>query len=114
MSAVGHNSIAGRRLRAFVERIERIEEEIKGLNADKADIYREAKANGFDIKVMKKLIQRRRLDQHERSEQDAILELYEHAIEGADEETAPRVHPQVRTHEYPADELGFLADSREG
>jgi uncharacterized protein (UPF0335 family) len=73
-------SVAADQLRSFVERIERIEEEIKGLNEDKRDIYSEAKGNGFDTKVLKKLIAMRRRDYAERQEEDAILETYMQAL----------------------------------
>jgi uncharacterized protein (UPF0335 family) len=67
-------------LKAFVERIERMEEEIKALNDDKRDIYAEAKANGFDVKALKTVVQLRRLDVEERKEQEAILETYLQAL----------------------------------
>lgn len=75
-----HNLVAADQLRAFIERIERIEEEIAGLNGDKRDIYAEAKGNGFDAKVLKKVVAIRRRDQAERQEEAAILELYLRAL----------------------------------
>lgn len=78
MNELGDNS-AGQ-LKSFVERIERLEEEIKSLNADKRDVYAEAKANGFDTKVLKRVIALRRQDEDERNEQDEILSLYLHAL----------------------------------
>ena len=63
-------------LRAFVERIERLEEEIKSLNADKADVYGEAKNNGFDVRILKKVVSLRRQDQDKRIEEATILGLY--------------------------------------
>jgi uncharacterized protein (UPF0335 family) len=74
--AFSAEAVAAGQLRSFVERIERIEEEIKERNADKSDIYKEAKMNGFDVKVMRKLIAIRRKDYAERQEEDAILEIY--------------------------------------
>jgi uncharacterized protein (UPF0335 family) len=74
--AFSAEAVAADQLRSFVERIERIEEEIKERNADKSDIYKEAKMNGFDVKVMRKLIAIRRKDYAERQEEDAILEIY--------------------------------------
>lgn len=71
MTFVGHNQ-----LKAFIERIERLDEEIKSINDDKRDIYGEAKATGFDPKIMKKVIQIRRQDKDQRLEQEAVLELY--------------------------------------
>lgn len=64
----------------IVERIERVESEIHDLNADKSDIYKEAKGLGLDVAVLRKLIVRRRMDPGARSEQDAVLELYEEAL----------------------------------
>lgn len=78
-----HNSIGGvaaDQLRAYITRIERLEEEVSGLNADKREIYAEAKAAGFDKKTMRKLIIRRSKDETEIYEEDALLELYEAAL----------------------------------
>lgn len=67
-------------LKAFVERIERLEEEIKELNTDKKDVYGEAKANGFDVKALKQVIRLRAMDVDERREHEAILETYLQAL----------------------------------
>lgn len=67
-------------LRAFVERIERMEEEIKALNDDKRDIYGEAKSMGFDVAILKKVVAYRRQDRDKRIEHQTILELYLHAL----------------------------------
>lgn len=85
MSGIGHNSgdvggIARDRLKSFVERIERLNEEKRGLQEDIKEIYAEAKGTGFDTKIMRKLIQRRKMDKADREEQDAILELYEDTL----------------------------------
>lgn len=63
-------------LKSFVERIERVETEISDLNADKRDIYAEAKAMGYDVKVLKQVIGLRRKDLPAVQEQNAILALY--------------------------------------
>lgn len=80
----GHNSgvheIARDQLRSFIERIERLDEEVKAINQDKAEVYGEAKATGFNTKIMKKVIAIRRQDKDERAEQDAILETYLRAL----------------------------------
>lgn len=81
-AAVGHNSAAGNRLRAFVERLERLDEEIKALNGDKRDVYAEAKSCGYDVPTIRKLIRRRATDAAALQEQDALLELYERAVQG--------------------------------
>ena len=72
--------VAGPQLKAFIERIERLSEEIKGLQDDVKDIYAEAKGNGFDVKVMRKVISLRKRDQAEREEEEAILDLYLQAL----------------------------------
>jgi len=81
MSAPGE--VAGDQLRTIVERIERIEEEIKELNEGKKEIYLEAKGNGFDVKVLRQVIRIRKQDQQERDELETLLELYLQAISGA-------------------------------
>ena len=81
-------------LRAFIERIERLEEEIKALNGDKSEVYAEAKGNGFDVPTIKKIVRIRKLDHAERQEQDALLDLYMSALGmvPADEPSHVRVH----------------------
>ena len=63
-------------LRAFVERIERLEEEKKALSGDIKDVYAEAKANGFDAKIMRKIVSIRKQDRDSRIEEETILDLY--------------------------------------
>jgi uncharacterized protein (UPF0335 family) len=79
----GPGGIAGDRLRAFVERIERLEEDIKGLNEDKKDVYAEAKGEGFDVKILKEVIRLRKQDQEERDERESLLDVYMHALGSA-------------------------------
>src|SRR3954467_13868266 len=74
----GPGGIAGDQLRAFVERIERVEEEIRGLTDDKKDIYAEAKGNGFDVKILREVVRIRKQDQKEREEQESLLDVYLH------------------------------------
>jgi uncharacterized protein (UPF0335 family) len=78
----GHNigGVDGARLRAFVERIEKVEEEIRGLNDDKKDIYAEAKGTGYDPKIIKKVVAMRRMDRDKRREEEEILDLYLNAL----------------------------------
>lgn len=81
MSDIGHNSGASaQRLKSFIERIERLEEEQKALASDKREIYSEAKSAGFDTKIIRKVIARRKMDEADRQEQEALLENYLHAI----------------------------------
>jgi uncharacterized protein (UPF0335 family) len=67
-------------LKAFVERVERLEEEKKTIADDIRDVYAEAKANGFDIKALRTIVRLRKQDVDERKEQEAILETYMHAL----------------------------------
>jgi uncharacterized protein (UPF0335 family) len=73
-------SVAQDQLRAFVERIERMEEEKKAIADDIKEIYAEAKGNGFDTKVLRQIIRIRKQDHNERLEQEAILDLYMAAL----------------------------------
>ena len=76
----GPGGVAGDQLRAFVERIEHIEEEIKGLTEDKKEIFAEAKGEGFDVKILKDVIRIRKQDQEQREEHESLLEVYLHAL----------------------------------
>ena len=72
--------VAAGQLRSFIERIERLEEEKKTLADDVRDVYAEAKGNGFDTKIMRQVIRLRKKDANERQEEEAILDLYMHAL----------------------------------
>jgi uncharacterized protein (UPF0335 family) len=72
--------IAAGQLRSFVERIERLEEEKKGIADDIRDVFAEAKGSGFDTKVMRQVIRLRKKDLAERQEEEALLDLYLHAL----------------------------------
>jgi uncharacterized protein (UPF0335 family) len=74
------DSVAPDQLKAFVERIERLEEEKAALAGDIRDVYAEAKANGFDTKVLRKVVALRKRDLAERKEEEAILDLYLQAL----------------------------------
>lgn len=67
-------------LRSLIERIERLEEEKKAIAADIKEVYGEAKANGFDTKIMRKVVGLRKKDSAERQEEEAILDLYLSAL----------------------------------
>jgi uncharacterized protein (UPF0335 family) len=67
-------------LKAFVERVERLEEEKKAIADDVRDVYAEAKANGYDVKALRTVVRLRKQDVNERKEQEAILEVYLHAL----------------------------------
>ena len=79
MADVG--GIAGERLRAFVERVERLEEEKAALMADIKEVYAEAKGVGFDIKILRKIIGLRKLDKSDRQEQEEVLSIYMRALD---------------------------------
>jgi uncharacterized protein (UPF0335 family) len=74
MTDIGDN--ARNQLRSFVERVERLEEEKKTISDDIKDVYAEAKSNGYDTKVLRKVIAIRKQDQNDRMEQEAILDTY--------------------------------------
>ena len=79
MSKIGHN-VAAERLMSIVERIEKLEDERKLLQADIKDIYTEAKSAGYDVKVLRMVIASRKKDQAEWEEQQALLETYMKAL----------------------------------
>ena len=74
----GHNSqtVAGAQLRAFIERIERLEVEKKDIADDIKEIYSEMKGTGFDTKAVRTIIKMRKQDKSEREEAESILDLY--------------------------------------
>lgn len=74
------DNIAADQLRLLVERIERLEEEKKGISEDIADVYLEAKSTGFDIKTMRSIVRLRKLEKHAREEAEALLETYKAAL----------------------------------
>jgi uncharacterized protein (UPF0335 family) len=75
--------IPGDRICSFVERVERIDEEIKALNEGKKEVFAEAKGEGFDVKVFREILRLRKQDKDERDEQDSLLDLYLRAMESA-------------------------------
>ena len=79
----GSVDVVGNQLRAIVERIENIEEEIRELSEAKKEVYLEAKGNGFDVKIIREVIRVRKQDQKERDEQETLIEVYLQAIKGA-------------------------------
>jgi uncharacterized protein (UPF0335 family) len=72
--------IAGERLRSFIERIERLEEERRTLGSDIKEVYAEAKGNGFDVVIMRQLIRLRRLDKDDLDEQETLIDVYKRAL----------------------------------
>lgn len=72
--------IAGDRLRSFIERIERLNEEKRGLSADIKEVFAEAKGTGFDTKIMRKIIAMRRRDKDDLDEEESLIEVYKRAL----------------------------------
>lgn len=72
--------VAGDRLKSFLERIERLEEEKKNVADDIKEIYAEAKATGFEPRIMRKVVRLRKMEADKRQEEEALLELYMSAI----------------------------------
>jgi uncharacterized protein (UPF0335 family) len=79
----GKGGVAGERLKSFVERIERLEEEKAALGSDIRDVYSEAKGAGFDTKVMRQIVRLRKMDSQDRREQEELLDLYKRALDMA-------------------------------
>ncbi len=82
-ATIGHNSgetgmaeVQGDQLRLYVERIERLEEEKKGMSDDIRDVFNEAKSQGYDVKTMRAIVRLRKMDKHARDEAQALLETY--------------------------------------
>jgi uncharacterized protein (UPF0335 family) len=75
--------LSGDRIRSFIERVERINEEIKALNEGKKEVFAEAKGEGFDVKVLREILRLRKQDKDERDEQGSLLDLYLRAMESA-------------------------------
>lgn len=80
MAGIGHNGIAADQLRSIVERVERLEEEKRATADDIKEVYAEAKANGYDPKTIRQVVRMRKQDAAKRQEQEALLDLYMHAL----------------------------------
>ena len=78
MADVG--GVAGERLKSFIERIERLEEEKSALSGDIKEVYAEAKGNGFEPKIMRQIIKIRKMDKDALDEQESLLDLYRRAL----------------------------------
>lgn len=72
--------VTAERLKSFIERIEKLEEEKTSIAADIKEVYSEAKGGGFDSKIMRQIIRLRKLDPHVRAEQEQLLDVYKRAI----------------------------------
>lgn len=74
------DNVAADQLRLLIERVERLEEEKKGIADDIKDVYAEAKATGFDVPTIRAIVRLRRLEKHDRQEAEALLETYKAAL----------------------------------
>lgn len=85
MSNIGHNSAgaAGAQLLSIIERVERLEEEKKAIAEDIKEVFAEAKGNGYDVKILRKLVAIRKRDAEEVAAEEATLDTYKSAIETA-------------------------------
>lgn len=72
--------VSGERLKQYIERIERLEEEKAGISDDVKDVYAEAKSAGFDSKIMKMIVRLRKMASEKRREEEDLLEVYKSAI----------------------------------
>ena len=86
--------VAGDRIRSIIERIERLDEEIKDLMETKKEIFAEAKGEGLDVKVLREILKLRKQDKDERDEQESLLELYLRAMDAPT--PAPVAQPAAR------------------
>lgn len=77
---VANPDAEGQSLKLFVERIERLEEEKRGINDDISAVYSELKSQGYDAKITRKIVDLRRMDGHDRAEMETILDLYKSAL----------------------------------
>lgn len=77
---MSNETVSDEQLRLFIERIERMEDEKKGVSDDIRDTYNEAKSQGFDPKIMRQIVKLRKLAANERKEMEAILDLYKSAL----------------------------------
>ena len=76
----GPADVSGKRLKSFIERVERLEEEKSGLADDIKEVYAEAKGTGFEPRIMKRIIKLRKMDVEKRREEDELMEIYKSAI----------------------------------
>lgn len=73
-------AVAADELRLLIERIERLEEEKKGIADDIQDVFSEAKSRGFDVKIVRQIVRLRRMEPHDRQEMEAVLDTYKSAL----------------------------------
>lgn len=76
------SKVASDQLKSIIERVERLEEEKQSIADDIKDVYAEAKANGYEVKVLRQIVRIRKQDRREREEMEAIMDLYMNALGG--------------------------------
>jgi uncharacterized protein (UPF0335 family) len=79
-SKMSEATVSDEQLRLFIERIERLEEEKKGIADDIRDVYLESKSQGYDPKIMRQIVRLRKMPIHDRKEMEAILDVYKSAL----------------------------------
>lgn len=77
---IEQGEVSSAKLRSFVERIERLEEQKKEIQMDITDVYAEVKSMGFDVKTVRRIVKERKMTPQERAEQDALFDLYKAAL----------------------------------
>lgn len=78
--SIGHNTVAKEQVRSIVERVERLNEQKKTITDDIGDVFTEAKSSGMDVKALRTIVRMRAQDAGKRAEQEAVLEIYMHAM----------------------------------
>jgi uncharacterized protein (UPF0335 family) len=77
---MAEGGVAAERLKSFIERLERLEDEKRDISEQIKDVFAEAKGEGFDIKTLRQVLKLRRMKPHDRTEQEELLELYKSAL----------------------------------
>jgi uncharacterized protein (UPF0335 family) len=77
---MSEGTVSNEQLRLFMERIERLEEEKKGVSDDIRDVFSEAKSQGYDTKIMRQILRLRKMEPHDRAEMEALLDVYKSAL----------------------------------
>lgn len=77
---MAEGAVSNEQLRLFIERIERLEEEKKGVADDVRDVYSEAKSQGYDAKIMRQIVRLRKMSNDDRAEMEALLDTYKSAL----------------------------------
>ncbi|PZO78468.1 MAG: hypothetical protein DI629_12285 [Mesorhizobium amorphae] len=103
-------TVAAAQLRSYVERVERLDADIKDLNADKSELYQQAKGDGFDVKALRAVVAKRKLDDAKREEADMIFDLYWSALHGVPSRV--HVHEARAREEQVSSQAGTVTPSQ--